>query len=265
MEDFGCSGGDSINAYRYIHNHNITDETCAIYRGRGHTNGVECSPILRCKNCNPHEDCFIPDEFYEYGIDEFGSLSGEAKMQQEIYQRGPIACGVAVTQEFLNYTSGIFHDKTGNKDIDHEISVVGWGEENGDKYWILRNSWGSHWGLDGFAKVARGIDNIGIEDDCAFGVPRDTWTDNYKHVTTDSERNDRKNKKQEKNGPYPESTEENLQDSSYQACAIFTEYFPRGEKHTEPRSWELLGAADVPRDVDWRNVNGSNYLSWNKN
>lgn len=40
MEDFGCHGGDSINAYRYIHKKNITDETCAIYRGRGHDNGV---------------------------------------------------------------------------------------------------------------------------------------------------------------------------------------------------------------------------------
>ena len=46
----------------------------------------------------------------------------------------------------MNYTGGIFIDKTGAKEIDHEISVVGWGVENGVKYWIGRNSWGTYWG-----------------------------------------------------------------------------------------------------------------------
>ena len=269
MEDFGCHGGDPLNAYRYIYKNNITDETCAVYRGRGHDNGVECSPILRCKNCNPHQDCFIPDEYYEYAIEQFGEVAGEENMMQEIYQRGPIACGIDANEELVNYTGGILDDKTGAKDIDHIISVVGWGEENGTKYWNVRNSWGTHWGENGMFRIIRGVDNLGIEEGCAWAVAKDTWTEDIKHVTTDEERNDKRNKKQEQNGPYPESTEEvsflKEQDSSYQACAIFTEYFPRGEKHTEPRSWELLGAADVPRDVDWRNVNGSNYLSWNKN
>lgn len=66
---------------------------------------------------------------------------------QEIYQRGPITCGVAVTEEMENYESGIFEDKTGATDIDHAISVVGFGEEDGVPYWLIRNSWGSHWGL----------------------------------------------------------------------------------------------------------------------
>ena len=35
-------------------------------------------------------------------------------MMQEIYQRGPIACGIAVTQEMEDYTSGIFEDLTGD-------------------------------------------------------------------------------------------------------------------------------------------------------
>ena len=66
----------------------------------------------------------------------------------EIYHRGPIACGIAVTDDlYLNYTGGIYYDKTGLKDIDHDISVVGYGHdaESGWDYWIIRNSWGTYW------------------------------------------------------------------------------------------------------------------------
>lgn len=67
-------------------------------------------------------------------------------MMNEIHQRGPITCAIAVTKQLVNYTEGIFEDKTGRKELDHDISVVGWGEQNGTKYWIIRNSWGSYWG-----------------------------------------------------------------------------------------------------------------------
>lgn len=48
-------------------------------------------------------------------------------MINEILQRGPISCTIAVTDELINYTGGIFEDKTGRKELDHEISVNGWG------------------------------------------------------------------------------------------------------------------------------------------
>ena len=64
----------------------------------------------------------------------------------EIYQRGPVACGIAVPDALENYTGGIFHDTTGNMEIVHDISIVGFGVENGVKFWKVRNSWGQHWG-----------------------------------------------------------------------------------------------------------------------
>lgn len=45
----------------------------------------------------------------------------------EIHQRGPVSCAIAVTQELVNYTGGIFYDKTGRTNKDHDISVTGWG------------------------------------------------------------------------------------------------------------------------------------------
>lgn len=41
--------------------------------------------MMRCKNCSPHEDCFVPDTYAEYFVDQFGDLVGEEDMMQEIY------------------------------------------------------------------------------------------------------------------------------------------------------------------------------------
>lgn len=129
-----------------------------------------------CKDCHPHADCFVPDQYYVYGVDQYSDLTGEENMLQEIYQRGPIACGIAVPDALETYTGGIFYDTTGDTDIVHDISVVGFGVENGTKYWTVRNSWGTHWGESGFFRVVRGINNIGIESECAWATPKDTWS-----------------------------------------------------------------------------------------
>jgi cathepsin X len=39
-------------------------------------------------------------------------------------------------------TGGVYTDLTNSSDIDHDVEVAGWGEENGEKYWLIRNSWG---------------------------------------------------------------------------------------------------------------------------
>ena len=78
-------------------------------------------------------------------------------------QNGPIACSIDDTP-LWNYTGGILHDTTGTKNLNHVISIVGYGTENGTDYWRVRNSWGTYWGEeDGYFRIVRGIDNLGIE------------------------------------------------------------------------------------------------------
>jgi len=179
-------------------------------------------------------------------------------MVQEIYQRGPIACGISVPAALENYTDGIFIDDTGDMDITHEISVVGFGVEDGQKYWLVRNSWGSHWGIQGFFKVIRGVNNIAIESDCAWATPKDTWTNQWIHFTTDDEKNDPNNDQVTVEEPATF-----LKTAKYNRVPKAA--FEGGEVKTRPMSWEVVDAADVPAAIDWRSVNGRNYLSWNKN
>jgi len=268
--DLGCHGGEAYNAFEWMSKNEVTDETCSLYSGRGLDNGSVCSAMTICRNCNPGEACFVPDKYLVYGVEEFGWVSGEENMMQEIYQRGPIACGIAVPDALEEYTGGIYCDDTGNMEIVHDISVVGYGEEDGQKYWLVRNSWGSNWGEEGFFRVCRGTNNIAIESDCAWATPKDTWTEPKWHITTDEEKNDPLNDKTVYEFPQPTYkgnavNEEDMPETG--GCRVEKATFTNGEKklaHT-PYPWEELSADELPENVDWRDMNGKNYLSWNKN
>jgi cathepsin X len=183
----------------------------------------------------PNEPCFVPDTYYTYRTEEYGQVSGEEAMMQEIYQRGPIACGIAVPDALENYTSGVFVDTTGDMDIVHDISIVGYGVDNGTKYWTVRNSWGSHYGESGFVRVIRGINNIAIESDCAWATAKDTWSKKEKHITTEAEKNDPRNK--------PSNSNITLSTDMFMkkgGCRIEKAFFENGEKPLPVHAWEEL-------------------------
>jgi cathepsin X len=261
--DDGCHGGEAYNAFEWMSKNEITDETCSIYRARGHDNGVDCAPMTVCKNCMPNEPCFVPEKYLVYGTEEYGQVKGEDAMMQEIFQRGPIACGIAVPDELEKYTGGIFEDKTGNMDIVHDISVVGWGVEGGVKYWTVRNSWGTHFGEDGFFRVIRGTNNIAIESDCAWATPKDTWSEKEMHITTEEEQNDPRNKELQAADGSDQVVPETF--LSKQGCRVERAFFEGGEKPLPVHSWEEIDVSTLPDNWDWRDMNGTNYLSWSKN
>ena len=182
-------------------------------------------------------------------------------MMQHIYQKGPIAWGVAVPSDFYsNYTGGIYRDTTGSKHITHIISIVGYGVENGTKYWVGRNSWGETWGEGGFFRLVRGENNIAVESSWAFAEVIDTWTQGITHNTTDAERKDPSN--DYSNGPYPGQAI--LAKVEHKGCSVKNEWY--GDEETNvPQDIQNLKESDLPESVDWRNYNGTNYVSWSKN
>lgn len=185
----GCGGGEPAEVFEFMHKYGLPDESCLPYNATDNkkftdTNGT-CPPIGYCMDCFPMgpgpngkgkpsvNKCFPVTKMVRYRAKEYGRIhGGEQAMMKEIHEHGPITCGIACSPEFdYDYSAGIFNDTTNFTEVDHDVEIVGWGEENGVKYWRIRNSWGSYWGEDGFFRIVRGTNNLAIESDCHYMVP----------------------------------------------------------------------------------------------
>lgn len=71
-----------------------------------------------------------------------------------VFEFGPIAISVDASN-WHAYESGVFTEYKTNPDINHAVVLVGFGEENGQKYWIVRNSWAPSYGEAGYIRVER--------------------------------------------------------------------------------------------------------------
>jgi len=190
-------------------------------------------------------------------------------MKQELYQRGPIACGIVADQSLDDYKEGIFNNPTPYTpdDINHDISVVGFGEENGVKFWTIRNSWGSAWGEQGFFRLIRGTNNIMIETDCAWGVPLDTWSKDVRHHLTEEEKKDLRKPTADINDDDVKAEETFLEKPAKRVGRHTHGRNALPQRPPQATSLEEVQAGNetVPVNWDWRNVNGTNFLSWIKN
>ena len=68
----------------------------------------------------------------------------------------PLAVAIQADQFcFQHYSSGVFTNTNCGTNLDHATNVVGWGTESGMDYWLMRNSWGTSWGDQGYLKIGQ--------------------------------------------------------------------------------------------------------------
>lgn len=74
--------------------------------------------------------------------------------KQYLVNFGPITGCFDVYEDFYAYKSGIYKHVSGNFEGSHCICIVGYNDNNGNGYWICKNSWGDNWGLNGYFNIA---------------------------------------------------------------------------------------------------------------
>ncbi|XP_004074015.1 cathepsin L1 [Oryzias latipes] len=86
----------------------------------------------------------------------------EGALQAAVAAVGPVAVAVnAMLPSFHSYRGGLYDDLQCNSMlVNHAVLVVGYGSEAGQDYWLVKNSWGSGWGEEGFIRIARNKSNL---------------------------------------------------------------------------------------------------------
>lgn len=115
-----------------------------------------------CGRGSPSTSYFATD----WGVvDPFGDISRippVANIKAALCKYGPLAASVFVTNMFMNYTNGTFLGFESNysePSTNHAILIVGWDDER--NAWLIKNSWGTDWGEDGYMWIDYKSNNIG--------------------------------------------------------------------------------------------------------
>ncbi|NP_001091187.1 cathepsin H [Xenopus laevis] len=150
--DSGCCGGFPVLAMDYIAHRGIMKTEDYEYEAKQST----------CQ--------YDSDNAIRLNVSKYYILPDEENMASSVAKDGPITVGFAVAEDFMFYSKGIFDGECAPSP-NHAIIVVGYGtlhcedgEDDGEDYWIIKNSWGEHWGEEGFGKIQRNKDMCGISE-----------------------------------------------------------------------------------------------------
>ncbi|KAJ8944112.1 hypothetical protein NQ318_013294 [Aromia moschata] len=72
----------------------------------------------------------------------------------------------------FNEWARVYQHVSGDLAGGHAVKIIGWGTENDTPYWLVANSWNSDWGDEGYFKILRGEDHMGIESYIVGGSPK---------------------------------------------------------------------------------------------
>jgi cathepsin L len=154
--DMGCNGGLPTYAYQYIIKNGIDTEKSYPYTARD-------------GNCkfNPANVGANMTDFVEIEKDS------EDALKTAVATVGPIAVGIDASHfSFQLYSGGVYDEpRCSSTRLDHAVLVIGYGTEGGKDYWLVKNSWGTSWGEDGYIKMSRNLSNqCGIAHDASYPI-----------------------------------------------------------------------------------------------
>lgn len=167
--DWGCEGGDTTSAYDYVAHAGGID-TAADYPDHSHATGLSGT-------CEWHGSPVAAKiSGYEYAVepcwDGACQNQDEDRLAQVVAEKGPVSICV-MADEWMYYTGGVFNSQTcsGAADmLDHCVQLVGYNKEEETPYWIIRNSWNTDWGMDGYIYLAMGSNLCGVADEAQLAI-----------------------------------------------------------------------------------------------
>jgi len=111
----------------------------------------------------------IEGDFKAKSFSDVTTLSPSAL--QKAVAKSPVATAVdAGSSMFQFYKGGIMQHGCGTG-LNHGMLIVGYGSESdGQDYWILKNSWGTSWGEDGYVRILREMDHEGYPGVCGLQI-----------------------------------------------------------------------------------------------
>ena len=182
----GCEGGQPSAAWRWFVTHGVVEggdygdeETCKPYTFPScshHTDSVdlqscESLPTYDTPTCN--SECEYGDVKYDndkfFAKDSY-KLETVSDIQRDLMKYGTVTTAFSVYEDFETYSSGIYQHQTGKYLGGHAVKMIGWGVDNGVKYWTCVNSWNDEWGENGMFRILRGSDESGIESNVVAGT-----------------------------------------------------------------------------------------------
>ena len=146
----GCYGGLMDDAFEYAIINGMCAETAYPYTAQG-GDCQECDTVVEISGC----------------VDVTKNNQVDLK---EAVSRGPVSIAIeADTMEFQLYKSGVLTGDACGTNLDHGVLIVGYGEESGTEYWLVKNSWGPSWGDEGYIKIERS-DSTNDEGVCGIAM-----------------------------------------------------------------------------------------------
>jgi len=166
--DGGCNGGDTPTAYEFIVKEGgLEAEASYPYTAKDGTCKFNASKVVATISS------------YKWAIPPCNTAAtrncdtqDEAGLWTFVQNQGPVSICVDA-EPWQTYVSGIFTNTKclhGYNDLDHCVHLTGFGTQNGQKYWLVKNSWGTSWGEKGYIRIAFGSNLCGIADECTIAI-----------------------------------------------------------------------------------------------